>query len=232
MKQKSRSSRTRRRVARSLIALLLLASLGALVVVGYSRNFAGTRANDRPPIPFQEKKRLDTSGFAAVLPYLDPWPPTASLEDISHYFERVGFRNIEKMDKMLAQPGFPDDQRIVFTLAKASLFNYEAQPDQAYKVLAEARAWLNERDALASQWLGSVIFFQGATTLRQGENDNCIMCRGESSCILPISLSAVHTRPDGSRLAIKHFTEYLEKTLSEGSWARTTPVIPIVSSGT
>ncbi len=37
------------------------------------------------------------------------------------------------------------------------------------------------------------------------------MCRGESSCILPISRAAVHTKPEGSRLAIKHFTEYLDR---------------------
>ena len=36
------------------------------------------------------------------------------------------------------------------------------------------------------------------------------MCRGESSCIFPISPAAVHTNPAGSRLAIEHFTEYLE----------------------
>ena len=37
------------------------------------------------------------------------------------------------------------------------------------------------------------------------------MCRGESSCILPIAPAAVHTNPTGSRLAIRHFTEYLEQ---------------------
>jgi hypothetical protein len=36
------------------------------------------------------------------------------------------------------------------------------------------------------------------------------MCRGESSCILPIAPSAIHTNAGGSRLAIQHFTEYLE----------------------
>jgi hypothetical protein len=35
------------------------------------------------------------------------------------------------------------------------------------------------------------------------------MCRGESSCILPISSAAIHQFPEGSRLAIRHFTEYL-----------------------
>ena len=56
-----------------------------------------------------------------------------------------------------------------------------------------------------------IIYFQGVTALRRGENDNCIMCRGESSCILPIAPAAVHTKPEGSRLAIRHFTEYLEQ---------------------
>jgi hypothetical protein len=47
--------------------------------------------------------------------------------------------------------------------------------------------------------------------MRLGENDNCILCRGESSCILPITMGAIHTKPRGSQLAIKHFTEYLDK---------------------
>jgi hypothetical protein len=37
------------------------------------------------------------------------------------------------------------------------------------------------------------------------------MCRGETSCILPIAASAVYTNPTGSRLAIRHLTEYLER---------------------
>ena len=37
------------------------------------------------------------------------------------------------------------------------------------------------------------------------------MCQGDSACLLPIAASAVHTRPDGSRLAIRHFTEYLDQ---------------------
>ena len=46
--------------------------------------------------------------------------------------------------------------------------------------------------------------------MRRGENENCLDCRGESSCILPIAPAAVHTIPAGSRLAIRHFSEYLE----------------------
>ncbi len=66
-------------------------------------------------------------------------------------------------------------------------------------------------DSVAETALYTVIFFQGVTALRCGETEHCIMCRGESSCILPISPAAVHIKPEGSRLAIRHFTEYLEK---------------------
>ena len=73
------------------------------------------------------------------------------------------------------------------------------------------RSWLDARPEIAQESLYSVIYFQGITALRRGETDNCVMCRGESSCILPISTAAVHTIPTGSRLAIRHFTEYLER---------------------
>jgi hypothetical protein len=59
--------------------------------------------------------------------------------------------------------------------------------------------------------LYTFIFSQGVTALRQGETENCVMCRGESSCILPISPAAVHIHPEGSRVAIRHFTEYLDE---------------------
>ena len=64
---------------------------------------------------------------------------------------------------------------------------------------------------MAEKLLFTIIYFQGVAGLRRGEDDNCIMCRGESSCILPIAGSAVHANPLGSRLAITHFTEYLQR---------------------
>ena len=81
----------------------------------------------------------------------------------------------------------------------------------AYDLLKQARA-LAEADAgLASKHRAELLFYQGVTALRQGENDNCIQCRGETSCILPLAESALHRFPQGSRAAVVHFTEYLEK---------------------
>jgi tetratricopeptide (TPR) repeat protein len=49
----------------------------------------------------------------------------------------------------------------------------------------------------------------GITALRRGEIDNCVMCVGPSSCILPIAAEAVHQQQAGSRDAIGYFTAYL-----------------------
>ncbi len=50
----------------------------------------------------------------------------------------------------------------------------------------------------------------GINALRRGEIENCLECAGPSSCILPIAPAAVHRRKDGSREAIRQFTEYLK----------------------
>ena len=198
-------------VRRVALVGLVLAAVSCAVAIAYHSKPAERLIAAPKPLVYQEKKPVDTGGFTAVLPTLDRWPPTASFEEIGRVFKDVGFRNIEKIDRQLAAPGFPNDRRIIFELAKASLFNYEADPGRAYDVLKKVRSGLLEDDKLAQQWLYTVIYFQGATALRQGENDNCIMCRGESSCILPIAKAAIHTKPEGSRLAIQHFTEYLER---------------------
>ena len=94
-------------------------------------------------------------------------------------------------------------------MLKAFVLNSKGETAAAYQVLGQLRAFMAQRNAVAVKGLASVIYCQGVTALRLGENENCVMCRGESSCIFPISPAAVHTNPNGSRLAIKHFTEYL-----------------------
>jgi hypothetical protein len=50
----------------------------------------------------------------------------------------------------------------------------------------------------------------GIAALRRGEVENCLECLGPSSCIFPIDHQAVHTQQDGSREAVRQFTEYLK----------------------
>ncbi len=105
----------------------------------------------------------------------------------------------------------PARDRFTLLMTKAMLLNYEGEPRRAYEFLEQARSWVESEDAIADKALYTLVYFQGVTALRRGETDNCVMCRGESSCILPIVPAAVHADKTGSRLAIQHFTEYLEK---------------------
>ncbi len=116
-----------------------------------------------------------------------------------------------ELDRALPPPGKSDSHRLLILLSKASLLNFQGEPKRAYELLEETRSWVEQSDGLAELGLFTVIYFQGVTGLRLGETENCVKCRGESSCIIPIAPAAVHTIPTGSRLAVRHFTEYLEQ---------------------
>ena len=148
-----------------------------------------------------------------VVPLIPKWPANSSLESIASYWRGAGHRLLNDMDtyrKNRSESLTPDSQRQYF-LQKAGLLNFEGEPEKAYAVLGEARTLAENQTELTRKWLYTIIYLQGVTALRWGETDNCVLCRGESSCILPINSAAIHTKPTGSRRAIEHFTEYLNQ---------------------
>ena len=169
------------------------------------------RLADRWPHARPRRANLDTGGFGFAISSVLPISDNASLKEISNAWQRVGFRGIQRIEQTLADKNRAPKERVAALLSKASLLNYEGQAQRAYDVLCQARAIAEAHDELATEELYSLIYMQGLTSLRRGEDENCILCRGESSCILPISPAAVHTNPAGSRQAIVHFTEYLEQ---------------------
>jgi hypothetical protein len=159
---------------------------------------------------FAPRVQMDTSGYNMIISSAKGWQPDASLEEISKVWALTGPRGLKKVDERLAAT-LTDEARVGMTLIKASLLNSDGEAARAYQLLEELRSMVVRKPKVALPTLASLTYFQGVTALRRGENDNCIMCRGESSCILPIVPAAVHTNPAGSRLAITHFSEYLEK---------------------
>jgi len=157
---------------------------------------------------YKSRNIEDTSGYVAVTTLLVPWAPNASLEEVGNAWRRIGTRHIEGVSQTLAVEKVPHD-RMKLLLVKAMLCNYDAEPRRAYRVLEEMRSALQDDDALAQEWLYTVIYYQAVTALRCGETENCVQCRGPCSCILPIVQAAIHANPSGSRLAIRHFAEYL-----------------------
>src|SRR5438093_8277981 len=161
-------------------------------------------------ISYRSRMRFDdTGGFFHARDYLKPWRDPTSLADIREAFADLGHRNIAAVDRLLADPARTPAERVQDLVFKASQFMYEGQPSEAYQVLDEARSVAKSSPELEQEWLYTIAFFQGVAGMRRGENENCLECRGEGACIFPIGSTAVHTKPEGSRLAIRHFTEYL-----------------------
>jgi hypothetical protein len=186
---------------------------GAAASGGGAAGAAGN-SSKRPaaqPRAYAERQIIDSGGFGSVTGRLKRWRADASLEEIAESWKGEIPRNMARIDRGLADPNLNDLERLQLWMSKATFLNYEGDPARAYHVLQDARAWLETRDRAAAFGLYTLIYYQGVTALRRGETDNCIMCRGESSCILPIAPSAVHTNPTGSRLAIQHFTDYLDR---------------------
>ena len=193
------------------LGVMLACSGGAIFWLRYAAGKSKPAASRRPNLAYKERKGIDTSGFSAVLPALPRWKESATLAEVRQAFLGAGERDRARIDATLENPSVAPGHQIVLRLVRAAIYQYDADPKRCSAALEEARIWLESHDALSEQWLYSVIFFQGVSAMRLGENENCILCRGESSCIVPINEAAVHTKPDGSRAAIGYFTEYLER---------------------
>jgi hypothetical protein len=196
-----------------LVAIVLgaVAILGVAWINSNSGEVPRNLTKPKPKLIYQPRTVYDLSGFSTVQHNLKGWPADASLDDVSRAWKGAGFQIIGLVDQALARPNLPDVMRIRMLFDKVVLLNYEGQPQAAYRILEELRSHVEGSDPLAAESLFSIIFAQGVTSLRRGEDENCILCRGESSCIIPISPAAIHTFPQGSQQAIHHFSEYLKE---------------------
>ncbi|MFO0863792.1 MAG: CRTAC1 family protein [Gemmataceae bacterium] len=191
---------------------ILAIGVGAGVVAAVAIAFltgdpesASTKKQVALPVTYQPRQPLEMSGFLNVFASIKRWPSDASLDDYAAAYENAIPRGLSSMDAYLTQGFNP----LAF-LQKAALFQARGDTDSAYKTLEEFESII-KGSAIEGEWLYTIIHFKGMSALRKAENDNCVMCRGGGACILPISGSAVHKKPAGSRLAVKHFTEYLSQ---------------------
>jgi hypothetical protein len=195
------------------LRLLLLVLVGYFSILIFGVIFPSTSASKKPESEpevseqtnFKPRKLIETSGIYAVFMNITPWGPNATLEDYADAYQQSVPRGLASMERNLKSGRYPLE---MVMMTKVNLLHAQGNPHEAYKTLEEFQSRIKGTD-LESDLLYTIIYYKGVTALRMGENDNCIMCRGESSCIFPISPAAVHTNPSGSRLAIEHFNEYL-----------------------
>ena len=185
------------------------AQVAAVQAAQAAKGPLGSASEAPKRLKYQERLGIDTSGSTQAVTHLR-WTPY-SLEEARDSWLSVGDRMIKELDTALPPPGKCDSQRLLILISKVNVLNMKGDFNGAYELLGETRAWVETIDPLAEIGLYTVIFIQGVTAMRRGETENCVMCRGESSCIIPIAPAAVHTNPTGSRLAIRHFTEYLQQ---------------------
>jgi len=200
------------KITKLVLMFLSVSSLGALALYQFSyRSIAKQNLATKKVTSYQPRMFVDSSGYGAATARLKVWQDPTSLEQIRDAFVNLGPRNIAGVDQYLISGAHPAFDRLEALMFKTSMLMYEGQPEQAYQVLEQARSLMKSSPAVEERFLYTIIFFQGVAAMRRGENENCLECRGDGACIFPISPTAVHTKPAGSRLAIQHFTEYLEK---------------------
>ncbi len=201
--------------AKVVVAVLLACLAGGLALLWVLSTpaldptpVAPPRGEQRAPKP---RRSLNDSGFILVSESLEPWKDPTSFADIRAAFHRAGYRKLPDLDRRLAEGGLGSKELLAAYLTRGLLYMYEGEPERGYEEWTHARGVVAADPGLAHEWLSTLIFLQGVAALRRGETDNCVHCRGEGACIFPILPQAVHTKPEGSRLAAQHFTEYLRR---------------------
>ena len=193
--------------------VVILASAGvAILLVGRKPDELASASIDPPrSIHFSSHRpaNFDDSGFRAVTSFELPVKDPSSLEHLRDCYQGAGRRGVLAIRKELAQSSLLPLQRLerLETLARCHL--YEAEFRQAATVLEEAHALIDANTERLLDQLPALLFLQGVAALRLGETENCVECGCESSCILPILPRAVHQKPEGSKEAVRYFTEYL-----------------------
>ncbi|MBM3983411.1 MAG: CRTAC1 family protein, partial [Planctomycetes bacterium] len=164
-----------------------------------------------PDLKYQPRKPVPIGGFDLVSRLAKPWDPKAPLAEVARSWVRPGRDLLDALDRNPPPFGTPPAEAMPYHLTKVMAHLYEGEPDRAYEAATDARGAAAATVATAEEWTYTFVYLQAVCALRRGEDENCIMCRGESSCILPVAAAAVHTNPAGSRAALKHLTEYLAR---------------------
>ncbi len=200
---------------------LFLFFLGAVLYLGsrlivlpaaeQTDDLARKNTDDYGSLGLEPRQALDTGGFLLVMD-ANRWPSGTPLEEIARIWDRADARILKELDTQAAVTKKHNESQLPLIYSHAGYLMSAGKAAEAYTFLKGVRDEVQRRGkGEAKGALANLIYFQGIAALRLGENDNCILCRGESSCILPIRPEAIHQNPAGSRLAIAHFTEYLHE---------------------
>ena len=169
-------------------------------------------ASASPSFPRFGAGGFETGGYTTAAHFTGPIADRGSIEQVREAYAARGRRGIaDRLAQLEAIPREAADPtllRLRLQTMLALLMMYEGR-------FAEAADWtaraIRESPGAPRELRANLEAMLGVIHLRRGETENCLDCRGPSSCIFPIAAEAVHTNPSGSRAAIGHFTTYLRQ---------------------
>ena len=159
---------------------------------------------------YRAQAGYDDGGYGVVTSYILRIKDRRSLEHIRDCYQGAGYRGVRAIQQELDRGSLAPPQQLSRLQDMARLYLFEGEFLKAAEILKKARALIEADPEGLHPQLPSVLFLQGVAALRRGETENCVECGCESSCIFPILPRAVHQKPEGSRQAIQHFTEFLQ----------------------
>lgn len=162
---------------------------------------------------FIDKGQIADAGVILANRYTGEVRDPSSLQDLKSALAQrdvAGLAELQSEVARLEKSAGPQDKNLArLHFQVGSLLTYQGRYDDAIASIEKAiKAGMAAE--MPSGVMANLKATMGIIAFRKGEVDNCIGCVGPSSCILPLSKSAIHTKPMGSRLAIKYLTDYLE----------------------
>ena len=168
-----------------------------------------------PKVSLISDNFVDDSGYGIAFPYT---PEILDRTDLSLCYNAAKERyskakydlllqlnHLDRQDKSLNDY---DEKHALLKCFLGLMEMYEGHFQEADRFFKEA-----DRDGsdISEEFRSNLIALRGLASLRAGEQDNCVECVGQSTCIYPISPDAVHQFQDGSRTSIVFFQKYLSK---------------------
>ncbi len=206
---KDTNGRKRRLLVCLPVSIAIAALVGFFFVAGRS---AAPPTNPPPPVLLNRESYgrfpVDESCLSLLcMRIAESNHDRASLQSIRTAFHHLGYRNLETLRSLSVDSL---EQRLDQLIQMALLRGYEGEFVKAIETLEEARQIANREPRRFAQGLPTLVFLQGLMSLRRGEVENCVECACQSSCIFPLQPQAFHQQREGSRQAVKYFTEYLQ----------------------
>jgi hypothetical protein len=172
----------------------------------------GDRSSPFVSVPRFGAGGFETAGFGTAGRFTGPIEDRGSIEQLRAAIATRARRGIANRLAELETipPTAPDPmfRRLRVQATIVLLLMYEGR-------FAEAAEWteraIRENPGAPRELRANLDALLGVIHLRRGETENCLDCRGPSSCIFPIAAQAVHQQPSGSRAAIAQFTAYLRQ---------------------